>query len=125
MFGKEVSHHACSALVCALQLLGNTKPKNDLRKLSFCEWLVMKPAPTVPPWWGITVQEEQIYAAIFRAEGVSLGENFEQFLGFWLRPEAFCQEAAQSSNRPGTRAHCSAAERLQRRTENEKKAGVV
>ena len=54
----------------------------------------MKLAPAITPRWGVTVQEEQISAAIFEAEGVSLGENFEQFVGFWLPPEALRQEAA-------------------------------
>lgn len=63
---------------------------------------------------GVTVQQEQISAAIFGAEGVSLGENFEQLIGFWLPPEALCREAAGSSNSPGTRANSSAAERPQR-----------
>lgn len=54
----------------------------------------MKPAPAVPPRRGIAVQEEHVSAAIFRTEETYSGGNFEQFAGFWLPPEALCQEAA-------------------------------
>lgn len=59
---------------------------------------------------GVTAQQEQTSAATFGAEGDSLGENLEQVMGFWLPPEALCQEAAGSSNCPRTRANNSAAE---------------
>lgn len=56
----------------------------------------MKPAPAIPPRWGVTVQEEQISTAVLRAEGVSFGENFEQFMGFWLPPEALTKRLLEA-----------------------------